>query len=202
MKTFYQFYKERLTPTADGVHKECRANDPDNCRKCHTGRFSGKGGSGKDKEKGGEKEPWKVFKRGNKELYAYTVRGEGSGEEESMKRQLAEENGCKPEDIDVIEEKRDAVRGEVPGEATEMEDILSDIAKKHPECEVSDLDVVKRSDGTIEISGGMINADDQKDVDNSLWMIRRELLKKGYFDMSWDLSGDFGFFFKCRKKDK
>ena len=36
---FYDFMKKELNIAQDGGHKECRAKDPDNCRKCHTGPF-------------------------------------------------------------------------------------------------------------------------------------------------------------------
>lgn len=46
-----------------------------------------------------EKELWKVFRRHRKELFAYTIRGEGEDEEEATKALLAYENNCKPSDI-------------------------------------------------------------------------------------------------------
>lgn len=114
---FHSFFANKLNPTEDGIHKECRAKDPENCRKCHTGKFStGVTQTTANAKQVISQEPWKVFKKGNKELFAYTVRGEGSGEESATKRQLADEIGCKAEEIDVIEEKRPVVKGKVPGE--------------------------------------------------------------------------------------
>lgn len=46
-----------------------------------------------------KKELWKVFRKNRKELFAYTVRGEGEDEEEATKSLLAYENHCKPSNI-------------------------------------------------------------------------------------------------------
>jgi len=208
---FHTFMNKELNPVQDGVHKECRAKDPDNCRKCHTGRFVVPCG----KKRGGArrfaispaKEPWKVFKRGGKELFAYTVRGEGTEEESETRRTLAEENGCKPEDIDVVQEERASVKGPVPGQAVtadeqdekRIESILTAFWQKEPYCEIQDMEVIPRGDGVLEIKGGMINAKDGDDVENALWAVRGELLRHGYRDADWKVSGDFGFFFTCRK---
>ena len=116
--SFYRFYREHLGFAEDGIHKECRAKDPGNCRKCHTGKFQVDVPPAKKeqtKEDDG-KELWKVFKRGGKELFAYTVRGESSDEEENTRRVLAEEQGCKIEDITVSKETRGKIKGKVPGE--------------------------------------------------------------------------------------
>ena len=119
--SFFRFYREHLGIAEDGIHKECRAKDPANCRKCHTGKFQ-TGVQPAKKEQGSAddmKEPWKVFKLGGKELFAYTVRGESSGEEEATRKQLAEEQGCKIEDIKVSKENRGKIKGKVPGEKPE-----------------------------------------------------------------------------------
>lgn len=42
-----------------------------------------------------KKELWKVFRKHRKELFAYTVRGEGEDEEEATISLLAYENYCK-----------------------------------------------------------------------------------------------------------
>lgn len=53
------------------------------------------------------KEPWKVFYYGLKELGAYTMFGEGEGEEQATKELLASELlGVKPSDIEVKVEMR------------------------------------------------------------------------------------------------
>lgn len=41
-----------------------------------------------------KKELWKVFRKHRKELFAYTVRGEGEDEEEATISLLAYENHC------------------------------------------------------------------------------------------------------------
>jgi hypothetical protein len=51
-------------------------------------------------------EPWKVFYYGLKELGAYTVFGEGGGEEQATKELLASELKVKPSDIEVKIEMR------------------------------------------------------------------------------------------------
>ena len=52
-------------------------------------------------------EPWKVFYYGLKELGAYTMFGEGAGEEQATKELLASELlGVKPSDIEVKIEMR------------------------------------------------------------------------------------------------
>jgi hypothetical protein len=51
-------------------------------------------------------EPWKVFYYGLKELGAYTVFGEGAGEEHATKALLASELKVKPSDIEVKIEMR------------------------------------------------------------------------------------------------
>lgn len=40
------------------------------------------------------KELWKVFTKDGKELFSYTIRGEGEDEEECTKQLLAYENHC------------------------------------------------------------------------------------------------------------
>ncbi len=210
---FHSFMKKELKVAQDGVHKECRAKDPDNCRKCHTGKYAAPSGNEKPGKAHGTaspqtKEPWKVFKKGGKELFAYTLRGEGAEEEEATKRTLADENGCKPEDIDVVEEDRVSIKGTVPGQKTSeeetdekrIESILTALWKKEPYYEIQDMEVISRGDGVFEIKGGMINADGAHDVDNALWGVRGELLRHGYRDADWNVSGDFGFFFTCRKE--
>lgn len=119
--SFYRFYREHLGIAEDGIHKECRAKDPGNCRKCHTGKFQVDVPPAKKEQAPADdgKEPWKVFKRGGKELFAYTVRGESSGEEEATRKQLAEEQGCKIEDITVSKVTRGKIKGKVPGEKPE-----------------------------------------------------------------------------------
>ena len=52
------------------------------------------------------KEPWKVFYYGLKELGAYTIFGEGGGEEQATKELLASELKVKPSDIEVKIEMR------------------------------------------------------------------------------------------------
>ena len=52
------------------------------------------------------KEPWTVFSYQGKELAAYTVRGTFPGEMKATRDQLAAENGCRPEDIQVRTENR------------------------------------------------------------------------------------------------
>lgn len=42
------------------------------------------------------KELWKVFTKDGKELFSYTIRGEGEDEEECTKQLLAYENHCYP----------------------------------------------------------------------------------------------------------
>jgi len=208
--SFHQFYSRFLGKAEDGVHKECRAKDPGNCRKCHTGRFASQGGKptagGNNAKPGAEErktELWKIFKKGKNELFAYTVRGEGAKEEEATKSQLADENGCKPEDIDVVSEYRPTAGGAVPGDnggdEKRIADVLSELAEKNPRCQIADLEVIDRGNGVFEIKGGMINADDKHDVDNALWEVRHALLERGYKDADWRTSGDFGFFFTCKK---
>ena len=51
-------------------------------------------------------EPWKVFYYGLKELGAYTIFGEGGGEEQATKELLASELKVKPSDIEVKIEMR------------------------------------------------------------------------------------------------
>jgi hypothetical protein len=51
-------------------------------------------------------EPWKVFYYGLKELGAYTIFGEGAGEEHATKALLASELKVKPSDIEVKIEMR------------------------------------------------------------------------------------------------
>lgn len=53
-----------------------------------------------------KKELWKVFRKHRKELFAYTVRGEGEDEEEATISLLAYENHCKKSDIYVTLEMR------------------------------------------------------------------------------------------------
>lgn len=45
------------------------------------------------------KEPWLVFLRNGKELFAYTMRGSFEGEAEVTIQLLAYEHGCDPADI-------------------------------------------------------------------------------------------------------
>lgn len=52
------------------------------------------------------KEEYKVFTRNGKELYAYTVRDEGEGEQAATRRLLAYENHCVPASIHVHKEWR------------------------------------------------------------------------------------------------
>lgn len=52
------------------------------------------------------KELWKVFWKGRKEIFAYTVRGEGEDEEEATKALLAYENHYKPSEIHTTLEMR------------------------------------------------------------------------------------------------
>ena len=53
-----------------------------------------------------KKELWKVFRKNRKELFAYTVRGEGEDEEEATISLLAYENHCRKKDIHAILEMR------------------------------------------------------------------------------------------------
>lgn len=53
-----------------------------------------------------KKELWKVFRKNLKELFAYTVRGEGEDEEEATISLLAYENHCLEKDIHVMLEMR------------------------------------------------------------------------------------------------
>lgn len=53
-----------------------------------------------------KKELWKVFRKHRKELFAYTVRGEGKDEEEATISLLAYENHCKKSAIYVTLEMR------------------------------------------------------------------------------------------------
>lgn len=53
-----------------------------------------------------KKELWKVFRKHRKELFAYTVRGEGEDEEEATISLLAYENHCKKSNIYVTLEMR------------------------------------------------------------------------------------------------
>lgn len=53
-----------------------------------------------------KKELWKVFRKNRKELFAYTVRGEGEDEEEATISLLAYENHCREKDIHVTLEMR------------------------------------------------------------------------------------------------
>lgn len=53
-----------------------------------------------------QKELYKVFRKNRKELFAYTVRGEGEDEEEATIALLAYENDCKPSDIHTTLEMR------------------------------------------------------------------------------------------------
>lgn len=53
-----------------------------------------------------KKELWKVFRKNRKELFAYTVRGEGEDEEEATISLLAYENHCLEKDIHVMLEMR------------------------------------------------------------------------------------------------
>ena len=52
------------------------------------------------------KELWKVFTKEGKELFSYTIRGEGEDEEECTKQLLAYENHCYPNQIHVHTEMR------------------------------------------------------------------------------------------------
>ncbi len=49
---------------------------------------------------------WKVFEHNGKELFAYTLFGEGEDEEEATIALLAYENHCRPESIHVRKEVR------------------------------------------------------------------------------------------------
>ena len=49
---------------------------------------------------------WKVFEHNGKELFAYTLFGEGEDEEEATIALLAYENHCRPEAIHVHKEVR------------------------------------------------------------------------------------------------
>ena len=51
-------------------------------------------------------ELWKVFAKDGKEIFSYTIRGEGEDEEECTKRLLAYENHCHPNRIHVYTEMR------------------------------------------------------------------------------------------------
>ena len=53
-----------------------------------------------------KKELWKVFRKNRKELFAYTVRGEGEDEEEATISLLSYENHCRKKDIHVMLEMR------------------------------------------------------------------------------------------------
>lgn len=53
-----------------------------------------------------KKELWKVFRKNRKELFAYTVRGEGEDEEEATISLLAYENHYLEKDIHVMLEMR------------------------------------------------------------------------------------------------
>lgn len=53
-----------------------------------------------------KKELWKVFRKNRKELFAYTVRGEGEDEEEATISLLAYEIHCLEKDIHVMLEMR------------------------------------------------------------------------------------------------
>lgn len=53
-----------------------------------------------------QKELYKVFIKNRKELWAYTIRGEGEDEEEATIALLAYENDCKPSDIHTTLEMR------------------------------------------------------------------------------------------------
>jgi hypothetical protein len=57
-------------------------------------------------EEESETEDWKVFYVGAKEICAYTIFGEGAGEEEATKELLAAERGLNPEDITCYVVKR------------------------------------------------------------------------------------------------
>lgn len=59
-----------------------------------------------EKEATKDTEPWKVFYYGLKELGAYTVFGEGGGEEQATKELFASELRVKPSDIEVKIEMR------------------------------------------------------------------------------------------------
>ena len=59
-----------------------------------------------EEEAAGDTEPWKVFYYGLKELGAYTIFGEGGGEEQATKELLASELKVKPSDIEVKIEMR------------------------------------------------------------------------------------------------
>ena len=52
------------------------------------------------------KKLWKVFTKDGKELFSYTIRGEGEDEEECTKQLLAYENHCYPNQIHVHTEMR------------------------------------------------------------------------------------------------
>lgn len=52
------------------------------------------------------KQLWKVFALVSKEIFAYTIFGEGADEEEATIALLAYENHCYPEAIHVHEEMR------------------------------------------------------------------------------------------------
>lgn len=52
------------------------------------------------------KRRWKVFTYNGKEIFAYTIFGEGADEEEATIALLAYENHCYPEAIHVHEEMR------------------------------------------------------------------------------------------------
>lgn len=53
-----------------------------------------------------EKRRWKVFTYNGKEIFAYTIFGEGADEEEATIALLAYENHCYPDAIHVHEEMR------------------------------------------------------------------------------------------------
>lgn len=52
------------------------------------------------------KQLWKVFTYNGKEIFAYTIFGEGADEEEATIALLAYENHCYPEAIHVRKEMR------------------------------------------------------------------------------------------------
>lgn len=51
-------------------------------------------------------ELWKVFTKDGRELFSYTIRGEGEDEEECTKQLLAYESHCHPNQIHVHTEMR------------------------------------------------------------------------------------------------
>lgn len=52
------------------------------------------------------KEEWKVFTKNGKELWSYTIRGEGEEEEEATIALLAYENHCSKNSIHIHREMR------------------------------------------------------------------------------------------------